>query len=85
MPTWFTYIVECRDRSLYTGVTTDLIRRVSEHNGLSGVNKGARYTRSRKPVKLVYSEALQSRSLACQREAQIKKLSRQQKTALIKD
>jgi putative endonuclease len=68
---WYVYIVRCRDNSLYTGITRDLTRRVLEHN--AGI-KGARYTRSRRPVTLVYSEQAPSRSVAASRENQIKKL-----------
>ncbi len=78
---WFVYIVECADRSLYTGVSTNLERRVIEHNSCN--TKGAKYTRTRRPVTLVYSQECESRSLACQREAAIKKLNRHQKLALI--
>ncbi len=77
---WFVYIVECTDGTLYTGVTTDLERRVREHNQ---DKKGARYTRAKRPVKLVYSEPSENRSLACKREAAIKKFERKQKQALI--
>jgi putative endonuclease len=78
---WFVYILECSDKTLYTGVTTDLERRAEEHN--SGT-KGAKYTAARRPVHIVYSEQSPSRSIAQQREHQIKSLSRQQKQALIK-
>ena len=77
---WFVYILQCSDKTLYTGVTTDIERRVAEHN--TG-NKGAKYTAARRPVKLVYSEQLDSRASAQQREHQIKSLSRQQKQQLI--
>jgi len=77
---WHIYILRCADGTLYTGVTTDLTRRVQEHNE-SG--KGAKYTRVRRPVVLVYNEAFESRSAACVREAAIKKLSREEKSALI--
>lgn len=77
---WYVYILECSDRTLYTGVTTDLRRRVAEHN--SG-DKGAKYTRARQPVQLVYSKTFRSRSRAQQEEALIKGLSREQKHALI--
>lgn len=77
---WFVYILKCNDKTLYTGVTTDLERRVEEHND---GNKGAKYTAARRPVKMVYAEQLDSRSRAQQREHQIKSLSRQQKQRLI--
>lgn len=79
---WFVYILRCADNSLYTGITTDVERRVNEHN--SNNIKAARYTRARRPVKLIYQENCQGRSDASQREHQIKKMSRQQKLALIK-
>lgn len=78
---WYVYILKCADNSLYTGVTTDLERRVHEHNHDS--KKGAKYTRVRRPVCLVYHEAQVSRSTACQREVEIKKLTRPQKLKLI--
>ena len=78
----FVYIVMCTDGTLYTGWTTDIERRVLEHN--QG-KKGSRYTRAKRPVRLVYSEAFENRIAAMQREAQIKKLSRAQKLKLIAD
>ena len=77
---WYVYIVECYDKTLYTGITTELERRVEEHNN-SDV-KGARYTRTRRPVKLVYQEAAQSRKEAIKREAAIKKMDRNSKIRL---
>ena len=77
---WHIYILRCADGTFYTGVTTDLVRRVSEHNESP---KGAKYTRVRRPVLLVYSEAFESRSAACVREAAIKKLSRDEKSRLV--
>lgn len=77
---WFVYILQCSDKTLYTGVTTNIERRIEEHNTGS---KGAKYTAARRPVKLVYSEQLDSRSEAQQREHQIKSLTRQQKKQLI--
>lgn len=68
---WFVYILRCADGTLYTGITTDLARRVEEHN--TG-KAGARYTRSRRPVVLVYSEVVENRSEASKREHAIKKL-----------
>jgi putative endonuclease len=78
---WWVYLVRCSDRSLYTGVTTDLVRRVDEHNGEQP--GGARYTRARRPVALVWSERCDSRSAAQRREATVRKLSRWQKDRLI--
>jgi putative endonuclease len=78
---WSVYILRCADNSLYTGVTTDLKRRLDEHNGL--VKNGAKYTRNRQPVALVYQENAGSRSEACKRESAIKRLSKPQKEELI--
>ncbi len=75
----YTYILECADGSYYTGWTNDLERRVWEHNE----KKGAKYTRSRTPVKLVYYEEFETKSEALKREAAIKKLDRSEKDALI--
>ncbi len=77
---WVIYIVCCRDGSYYTGITTDLARRITEHNSAEG---GAKYTRPRRPVTLVYSESVPSRSTATHRENQIKKLSVAAKSKLI--
>lgn len=75
------YIVKCADETLYTGITTELERRIGEHNSS---DKGAKYTRVRRPVTLVYSEAYPNRSLASKREYEIKKkMSRVQKLKLI--
>lgn len=78
--TWSVYIVRCADQTLYSGVTTDVARRVAEHNGSV---KGAKYTRARQPVTLVYEEETATRSAACIREAALKKLTRSEKEALI--
>lgn len=78
---WFVYILECADSTLYTGVTTDLQRRLSEHNHNDRL--GAKYTRVRRPVSLQYHERCTGRSHACRREAAIKKLSRRAKLRLI--
>ncbi|MBR9867706.1 MAG: GIY-YIG nuclease family protein [Oceanospirillales bacterium] len=80
-PCWFVYILRCADGTLYTGVTTDTERRTKEHN-LSD-RLGAKYTRVRRPVSLVYREPWESRSGACKREAQIKALSRSAKLKLL--
>jgi putative endonuclease len=82
MTDWFVYILRCADDSLYTGITTELDRRVEEHND-KDKKLGARYTRSRQPVTLTYQETYESRSLASKREAEIKRLNRQQKLLLI--
>ncbi len=81
MSGWFVYIVRCADNSLYTGVTTDIERRLDEHN--SDRKKAAAYTRSRRPVSLVYSENCPNRSSACQREATIKRMTKLEKEQLI--
>lgn len=80
---WFVYMVRCNDDSLYTGITTDVARRVNEHNGLSGNNTAAKYTRVRQPVVLVYTEQAESRSKASQREVAIKRLSKKAKEILV--
>ena len=77
---WYVYMLECSDNSLYTGITTELQRRVDEHN--QG-KKAAAYTRSRRPVKLVYSEDCDDRSAALKREHAIKQLSRSEKMRLV--
>ncbi|GHA11572.1 hypothetical protein GCM10008090_21680 [Arenicella chitinivorans] len=78
---WFVYMLYCADDSLYTGITTDLERRVNEHNHCA--HKAARYTRARRPVKLAYAEPCESRSAASQREHQLKRLSRSEKLNLV--
>ena len=80
---WYVYIVRCRDDTLYTGITTDLARRLAEHNGLRG-ERGARYTRAHRPVELVYSESAEGRAQALRRERAIKRLSRARKLELIR-
>ena len=78
---YFVYIVKCADDTFYTGIATELERRVEEHNGS---DKGAKYTRVRRPVSLVYSEEYPDRSSASKREYEIKKkMSRAEKLALI--
>jgi len=80
---WQVYIVRCADGSLYTGIARDLARRIAEHNAGNGA--AANYTRSRRPVVLVYSEPAAGRSAASRREYAIKQLSRSAKMALIAD
>lgn len=77
---YYLYILECSDSTLYTGITVDLDRRVLEHNT---AKTGAKYTKARRPVRLVYSKKFRNRSLASKAEIQIKKLSRLQKQKLI--
>ena len=79
---WLVYILECRDDSLYCGITNNLEKRLKQHNG--EIKGGAKYTRSHLPCKLVYKEASASRSEASQREAVIKKMSKDEKQALIR-
>jgi putative endonuclease len=66
---WFVYLVRCADDTFYTGVTTDVVRRMAEHNGENGGIKGAKYTKARRPVCLVYKEEVECRSEAQRREA----------------
>lgn len=78
---YFVYILECADGTLYAGIATDLERRLDEHNNSP---KGAKYTRTRRPVKLVYTEAYSDRSAASKREYEIKKkMSRKDKLRLV--
>ena len=77
---YFVYILECSDKTLYTGIATDVVRRLDEHNNS---DKGAKYTKIRRPLKLVYSEESENRSSASKREYEIKKLPRQKKLELI--
>ena len=78
---WKVYIVECADGTYYTGITTDVERRILEHNFSF---KSAKYTRSRRPVQLVYEETFNNRSNASKREYAIKRLKRKDKLLLIK-
>jgi putative endonuclease len=82
-PTWFVYYLRCADNSLYAGITTDLIRRVGEHNTCN--KTGAKYTRVRRPVELVYAEPQENRQLACKREYQLKKFTKLKKETLVKN
>lgn len=76
----YTYILECNDHTLYTGWTNDLEKRIAAHNS----KKGAKYTKSRLPVTLLYYETFDKKEEAMRRECEIKKLSRKQKEVLIK-
>ena len=76
---YFVYIMRCEDESLYTGITNDIARRFRAHQ----LGRGAKYTRSKKVVSVAYYERKRNRSYALKREAQIKKLSRSKKLALI--
>lgn len=77
--TWWVYILHCADGTLYTGATNDLDRRLAAHNA----GRGAKYTRTRRPVALVYREEAADKSAALQREAALKKLARAAKLRLI--
>ena len=77
---WFVYILRCGDGSLYTGITDDVQRRLAAHRA----GKGAKYTRGRGPLELVYTQEQPDKSAALRRELQIKKLSRPQKEQLIR-
>ena len=78
---WLIYILECRDGSLYCGITNNIDKRLKQHKG--EIKGGAKYTRSHWPCKLVYEEKSASRSEALQREVIIKKMSKNEKQALI--
>ncbi|MFA4817812.1 MAG: GIY-YIG nuclease family protein [Parcubacteria group bacterium] len=77
---YYLYILKCADKTLYTGITTNIERRIGEHNAKK---IGAKYTSSRQPVKLVYSKKFKNRSLASKEESRIKKLKKSQKLTLI--
>ena len=77
---YFVYLLECRDGSIYTGITTDVTRRFEEHKA----GRGGSYTRSKKAKKILYTESFPTRSAALKREREIKSWSRAEKLALIK-
>ena len=81
MTRWHVYIVRCTDDTLYTGITRDVERRVDEHNTSNAL--AASYTRSRRPVTLVYREPASTRSAASKREYELKQMTRRQKDALV--
>lgn len=81
MSAHYVYVLECGDGSLYTGYTTDVERRVREHEN----GTGAKYTRGRTPLEVVYTESFETRSAAMRREYEIKQLSRSEKERLIAD
>ncbi len=81
MSNYYVYMLRCSDNTLYTGITTDLQRRLDEHNSSP---KGAKYTRNRRPVKMVYSESCEDKSAASKREYVIKQLSKREKEAMVK-
>lgn len=80
MMSYFVYILECSDKTYYTGIAKDVQRRVDEHNNS---NKGAKYTKARRPVKLLHVESYEDRSTAAKREYVIKQLTRDQKSELV--
>lgn len=80
---WYVYFLRCADNSLYAGITTDLSRRLDEHNFSKKL--AAKYTRVRRPVNLVYSEQFSSRSEASRKEYQLKKLTKAAKELLVKN
>ncbi|GLX79109.1 hypothetical protein tinsulaeT_24490 [Thalassotalea insulae] len=79
---WFVYLLRCADNSLYTGITTDVERRLKQHNHCN--KTGAKYTRVRRPVALAYLEPATNRSAASQREYQLKQLTKAEKERLVK-
>jgi len=78
---WYLYIVECSDKTLYTGITTDIEKRIEHHNTS---NLGAKYTRGKRPVHLVYSKKYKDKASASKEEYRIKQLSRDEKIKMIK-
>jgi putative endonuclease len=81
MQDWYFYLIRCRDGSLYTGITTDVDRRLAEHQS----GKGSKYLRGRSPLMLVFHKKLGSKNLALAMENKIKKLTKKQKEELIRD
>lgn len=77
---YYLYILECADKTLYTGITVDLERRIKEHNSSA---LGAKYTRGRRPVKLIFSKKFRNRSSASKAEAKIKQMNREDKLKMI--
>jgi len=77
---YYLYILQCADKTLYTGITTDIKRRIAEHNKSQ---LGAKYTKNRRPVKLVYAKKFKNRSTATKAEARIKKLKKSEKLKMI--
>jgi len=78
---WYLYILECKDGSYYTGITKDIPRRIEKHNA----GKGARYTRSHRPVKLIYFEEYEIESEVRKRELEVKSWRREKKERLIRE
>ena len=80
---WFVYIIECSDGCLYTGITTDVERRFREHQGLEGKNRGAKFFRGRRAIRVGFIEPHETRSAASKREIQIKRMSASMKKTLL--
>jgi len=76
---WFLYVLECSDGSFYTGITTDLEKRIQEHRS----GKGSKYVRAKLPAQLIYREQLETKSQALKREIEVKRLTRIQKEQLV--
>ena len=83
MPDWYLYIVRCRDGTLYTGISTDVNRRLAEHRG--GGNAASKYLKGRAPITLMLQRRLGSRNLALKVERRVKMLSREKKEQMIRD
>jgi len=81
MSDWYLYLIRCRDGTFYTGITTDVVRRLAEHQGEG--NNGAKYVQSRRPLTLVMQKKLGSQGLALRVERKVKKLSKAHKEKLI--
>lgn len=81
---WTLYMIRCNDGSLYTGITTDVTRRLTEHRDSAGGGKGAKFLRGKSPLELVYEAAVADRSEASRLEYTVKRLTRAQKEALVK-
>lgn len=79
MAKWFVYILKCKDKSLYTGITNNIKRRLIDHRA----GRGSKYVRSRLPIRIIHKETFRTKSKALKREAQIKKMNRQGKLGLI--
>ena len=82
MPDWYLYLIRCRDSTLYTGISTDVDRRLAQHQGEG--NAGSRYLKGRGPLSLVFQEKLGSKSLALKVERRVKRMSKARKEKLIK-
>lgn len=80
---WFVYMLRCGDDSLYTGIATDVERRLLEHRGVCGADKGAKYLKGRGPLNLVLTQAVADRSIASKLEYRIKKMAKTEKEQLV--